>query len=1421
MRPDAFPRRGDRRRGVLLLSLALALLVAVPIGTGVPGSHGGSARIVPVGSSMTVVARAFAPTVGTEDLGPVASSQPVMVEVGIGPAAVASLSSVVTLEYTPGSPLYHQYLTPGEIAAQFGAPATVRLAVDRYFAMYGLRVDFSADGLLAAVRGNASEVGEAFHTSFENFRSGGRAFFSHTTPAELPSSIPWYGALGLGNVTQIRPLAQLDALPPAGPTPDAGCAASYFLTPCQVWTAYNESPLLRAGTNGTGFRIGVVDAYDGTEPQGQLAADLRSFTKNNSIPYNPVHYLYPVPTTRNLNATSTGWALEESLDLEWSRAMAPGAPIDMTFAPDAGVGLYAAVDWLVAHHAVDVISLSWGEPDVGDYNTYAGPCSIGCNASTDGSYLLLHPVLEAAAAEGIGVFAASGDCGAAYGTNGVSTGYPSSDPFATGVGGTDLTLNASNGWAAETAWSGNDSGSTSPGCQNQGGSGGGFSPFPRPVWQAAPGVPASSATRGVPDVSIVGGTAVEIEYQGYSTGASGTSESCPMWAGIAAVGDQAAGAVLGDLSPSLYATARGPYANRTFHDILRGSNGYPAHSGWDPVTGIGSPNVGALVLHLVSARPSASPAVVTLHATPRIAPVGTPVAFYLNVTGDPSAMAWIDVSFGDGNASTSLAIRASHAYSVPGVYEAEAVAFDAAGNSSISAPIALVIGGGTALNVTLAVNNSSPVVGGAVALSVTVTGNPGPFLVDYAFGDGTYLNNATSLALNHTYGAAEAVCAAVVVRTNSSRPDGAVSNQVAVAVGGAAPRTCESGSAVSAVFGSSVVAGDLPGDLPLSVAASGGVPPYSVQYVTDDPYVRACTCGIFTRAGNHTVTAYVNDSLRDGAVVQLAVTLYPSLHGTFTATPTNGTAPLTVTFHAAALGGHRASAANTNWTFGDGTTATGATVVHTYSAGMYTAVADLSDIGAGNTSAAFVVHAFASASPGMYVGAVVVPAIRVPAGTLVTFSAAASGGTAPYQYVWSLGDNDSAFGATVLQTYSRLGCVGAGTCPLVIRVTALDATGHRANATLSLRPAIALRASALAFQDQFAPTNGTTPLLVNGLANVSGPNAATVAWWFGDGGNATGGSIAYRYLGPGNFTAEESVTSPVGDLLVRTHAVTVHGPVRTVPTLAGGPLVPNGTAPFDAAFSAAATGGAGAPYSYSWTFGDGGSATGANVSHVYVNAGHYTARVTASDRLGVPVTGSYPITVYELVPLILSVNATPPNATPAELLTAHAQAQVICGTLAPPGCSVVNATVGYLWINSSSGSIVTGTAQLPPPPAPAPLPPFSKQGFVNWTVAAPSQSGSYELYVESTNSRYGGNASLTIQVRPSSEGGAPRPGIVSWGVELLVVGVVVAAAAGVAGWGYVRSRARRSRPAPTERTAAAEPTTPSPHPEEEVGPPGG
>lgn len=90
----------------------------------------------------------------------------------------------------------------------------------------------------------------------------------------------------------------------------------------------------------------------------------------------------------------------------------------------------------------------------------------------------------------------------------------------------------------------------------------------------------------------------------------GTSLSCPQWAGLVAIADQINGSGLGLINPALYRMASDPtrYANDYFDIATMNTNqtdpsvpGFPATPGWDPVTGLGTPNAANLVPDLVAA----------------------------------------------------------------------------------------------------------------------------------------------------------------------------------------------------------------------------------------------------------------------------------------------------------------------------------------------------------------------------------------------------------------------------------------------------------------------------------------------------------------------------------------------------------------------------------------------------------------------------------------------------------------------------------------------------------------------------------------------------------------------------------------------------------------------------------------------------
>lgn len=1194
------------------------------------------------------VAPGYSPGRGVVALGAPPPAETMDVAVGLAPQNPSGLAALVAAVDTPGTPTFRSFASAPSLSARFGPSQPTVARATAYFAGFGLRVSRSPDGLLLFVQGPSEALGRAFDTTFQEYREpGGRVVTSHATAASLPGGMPWAGALGLGDVSPIVP-----EVAPGGPRlvltgPYATCGRGPLgLSPCQVANAYNLSSLTANGTDGSGWTIGIVDAYSGIEPQPQLTADLATFTSEFGLPSGGVRYLYPVPTSHDLNASTVNpdWGLEEALDVEWARATAPGATLDMTFSPDAGPGLYAAVDALVASDAVNVVSLSWGEPDVGIFNAYAQPCTFACNASTDGSYALLGPVLEFAAAEGISVFAASGDCGAADGTSTVSTNFPASDPYVTGVGGTTLTVAANGTYLSETGWSGNQTGATAPGCQNQGGSGGGYAPFPRPGWQA--GVTSNSSGRGVPDVAIDAGSPVSIVFEGQPGSAIGTSVGTPIWAGIAAVADQRVGAPLGFLDPSLYRAAAGPNGSADFHDLRSGSNGYSAGPGWDPVTGLGSPNVASLLvgLKVTAATLPLSPRLL-LYASPRFGVAPLTVSFVSSVLGGSPPYALEGVAFGDGNASLGGG-PTEHTYERAGVYSAFAYAVDAQANTSVSSPIAVVVGGGSALSVALNASTSAPAVGAPVVFSATVAGGVAPLRYSFSFGDGTFSANGSSASVVHGYAAPGGYCADVVVQDARSPPDGGASDRVAIAVGGVPLPSC--GNPTRPLTLSLNVSGtvrDAPADFPAPFRISGGAvgPPGlsdSLELRSNDPYVAACGCALLRAPGAYTLRAWANDTVNGEATAEANVTVAPALVGAFSASTLSGPAPLTVRFLSAVQGGYRASANGTFWSFGNGDTGFGPAVEETYrQPGEYVAVGRVSDDGFGNTSEAFLLYVY-PAGPLRSVGitGTVAPAVDLASGTTVRFSAGvvAPPSEGPLLVGWDLGGSFGAFGAGANQTYFDTPAAFPTNDLQGAVLALLPNTVVVASSSFSLTPFFAVEAggfvprqSAVGLLGGAAPTFGLVPFTVVGHGSATGPGGGSLSWSFGDGTLASGDNVSHTYGTPGDYTVRAFGQDGFGDRAVGSFRVVANGPLSVL----GGPSPSGGDSPLTVTYTALGLGGAGPPYSYRWVLSNDSTVAHASVTVNYSAPGVYRATVTVTDGSGASVNRTFSVDVRSPAPL--------------------------------------------------------------------------------------------------------------------------------------------------------------------------------------------
>jgi len=334
--------------------------------------------------------------------------------------------------------------------------------------------------------------------------------------------------------------------------------------PASLQSAYG---LTRAAARqGSGKTIAVVDAF--SDPRA--ASDLAAYRKHFGLPpcTTASHCLRIINQngkSHPLPKANTGWAVEESLDLDMVSASCPRCRLVLveSNAP-TNASLGRAENAAIAAGA-RFVSNSW-----------SGTESRGQWVN---NHYFNHP--------GDAIVFAAGDSG--YGTV-----YPADLQFVTAVGGTTLRHRASGGRAwTETAW-----GSADPAAS--GGTGSGCSPLTaKPSWQrkSVDVAAGGCANRTENDVSAVAnpatGVAVYDTYQTHGTWAQlgGTSAAAPFITGIYALA--------GYPAPRTY-PASYPYQHPAhIFDVTSGVNGvcpatssYLCHAqrGYDGPTGLGTPN---------------------------------------------------------------------------------------------------------------------------------------------------------------------------------------------------------------------------------------------------------------------------------------------------------------------------------------------------------------------------------------------------------------------------------------------------------------------------------------------------------------------------------------------------------------------------------------------------------------------------------------------------------------------------------------------------------------------------------------------------------------------------------------------------------------------------------------------------------------
>ena len=475
-----------------------------------------------------------------------------------GPDQEAALEKVLDDQQNMGSPNHHRWLTPEQFGQQFGPSDSDLEVITGWLQSHGFEVGSTKGRTVLEFSGSAGQVQEAFHTSIHRYLVNGEQHWGNASDPQIPTALTPVvaGVASLnnfprkamnrpyGHFVRDKTTGKLTGKPlfsfPGGCDQDHNC---YAIGPYDFATIYDLLPLWNAGTSGQNQTIAIVGE---TNINLQDVTDFRTMfgLPANGFPANNVNVI--------LNGPDPGIGGDESeadIDVQWSGAVAPNATIDFVVSQstESTDGIDLSAVYIVENNLAPVMSESYGF------------CELGLGASGNQFFSTLW---QQAAAQGITVFIASGDDGAAgcdfnQGTipqpaqYGLAVSGYASTPYNVAVGGTDFndvsspttywnttndptTQASAKGYIPETTW--NDSctngilaslGGTTNALTNcndsrfsslvwtVGGSGGASNctnpngntvasctgGYAKPAWQTGNGVP-KDGKRDVPDVSL-------------------------------------------------------------------------------------------------------------------------------------------------------------------------------------------------------------------------------------------------------------------------------------------------------------------------------------------------------------------------------------------------------------------------------------------------------------------------------------------------------------------------------------------------------------------------------------------------------------------------------------------------------------------------------------------------------------------------------------------------------------------------------------------------------------------------------------------------------------------------------------------------------------------------------------------------------
>jgi hypothetical protein len=390
------------------------------------------------------------------------------------PEQEAALTAFNARQLDPVSPDFHHWLHAEEFGQTYGPSDADMATVTGWLERQGFHIDDVAKGRVnIKFSGTAAQVEQAFHVEMHHYLVAGKMHLANDRDPQIPAALsPVVAGIAslhnffgehihhegkyvtrdpkTGKLTRVYP--ETGTQPAPDPTPlleslakqdgknsvpeliatpqltytDANSEIHEDLAPADFAAVYNMNPAFNAGITGKGVTVAITATSDITKN------DINVYRSTFGLPATTVNYIQTDAAT-DPGVTDPG---ENTEDLDMVSAAAPGATLDLVISNFTATtsGYELSDEYTIDNELAPIMTVSYGECEL----------MIGTAGNTN-----LNQVFQQGATEGISIFVAAGDSGAAtcerqeltppagdvYGDQ--VSGYAAS-PYVTAVGGTDF-----------------------------------------------------------------------------------------------------------------------------------------------------------------------------------------------------------------------------------------------------------------------------------------------------------------------------------------------------------------------------------------------------------------------------------------------------------------------------------------------------------------------------------------------------------------------------------------------------------------------------------------------------------------------------------------------------------------------------------------------------------------------------------------------------------------------------------------------------------------------------------------------------------------------------------------------------------------------------------------------------------------------